>query len=98
MRIVSASNRRAVAELLSATRIRDRATEKAAAQIVDRVRRRGDAAVKQFATQFDGLTGSIEVPQEKWEREARALDPRIRRAIARAARNIRSVSRKQVPK
>ena len=98
MRIVSSSNRRAVAELLSATRIRDRATERRAAQIVERVRRGGDAALKRYARELDGLTGSIEVAPRIWEREAASLDPAVRRAIARAARNIRSVSKRQVPK
>jgi len=98
MRIVASSNRRAVAELLSATRIRDRATESGAAAIVNRVRRGGDAALKRCARQFDGLTGSIEVPRRVWEKQAAMLPRDVRRAIARAARNIRSVSRKQVPK
>lgn len=98
MRIVSSTNGRAVAELLSATRIRDRATERAAARIVDRVRRGGDAALKRYARTLDGLTGAVEVPRRVWEKEARTLPPAIRRAIAKAARNIRSVSRRQVPK
>jgi histidinol dehydrogenase len=84
--------------LLSAARIRDRATEAGAASIVNRVRRGGDAALKRFAREFDGLTGSIEVPARKWEAEAEALPRDVRVAIARAARNIRSVARKQVPK
>ena len=85
-------------ELLSAARIRDRATETGAASIVDRVRRGGDAALKGFAREFDGLTGSIEVPRRGWEAKAEALPRDVRVAIARAARNIRSVSKRQVPK
>jgi histidinol dehydrogenase len=98
MRIVSSSNRAAVAQLLSATRIRDRATERKAAAIVDRMRRGGDGALKRYAADLDGLTGSIEVPPTQWAREARSLPPAVRSAITRAARHIRSVSRKQVPK
>jgi histidinol dehydrogenase len=98
MRIVSSVDRRAVAALLSADRIRDRATEARTKMIVDAVRRRGDPAVKQFARDLDGLTGSIEVPRRVWEREARSVSPAVRRAIATAARHIRSVSRRQVPK
>lgn len=98
MRIVSSSNRSAVAQLLSATRIRDRVTERKAAAIVDRVRRGGDAALKRYAQQLDGLTGSIEVPTTRWAREAQSLPASVRTAIKRAARHIRSVSRKQVPK
>lgn len=97
MRIVFSKNRAAVTKLLSATRIRDRATERKAAAIVDRVRRGGDAAVNRYARELDGLTGSIEVPQKTWDKEAAALPRSVRTAIARAARHIRSVSRKQVP-
>lgn len=98
MRIVQSTNRRAITELLSATRIRDRVTEKKTSAIVEGVRRGGDAALSRFAKQFDGLTGRIEVPRSTWEREARSLPPSVRRAIASAARHIRSVSRRQVPK
>ena len=97
MKIVSSSNKAAVETLLSATRIRDRATERTAATIVDRVRRGGDAALKRYARDFDDLTGSIEVPRRAWDTEAGTLDRAVRAAIARAARHIRSVSRRQVP-
>lgn len=98
MRIVTSSNRRAVARLLSPTRIRNRETESRAKIIVGRVRRGGDAAVRQFASTLDGLSGPIEVARRAWEGQARKLPGTVRAAIARAARHIRSVSRKQVPK
>jgi histidinol dehydrogenase len=69
-----------------------------AQQIVNRVRRGGEAALKRYAQQFDGLTGSIEVPRAKWDVQARTLPDDVRAAIKRAARNIRSVARRQVPK
>ena len=95
---MASSNRAAVAALLSATRIRDRATERRAAAIVERVRRGGDAALTRYAQELDGLSGPLEVPARDWEKEARALPPAVRRSIAKAARNIRSVSKRQVPK
>lgn len=98
LRIVASSNRRAVAELLSATRIRDRATESRASRIVGAVQRSGDPALKRFARTLDGNAGRLEVPRSAWEHEATRLAPEIRRAIARAARNVRSVARRQVPK
>lgn len=98
LRIVSSTNRRAVAELLSATRIRARATETRAAAIVSRVRRGGDAALRRFARELDGNTGRIEMPPSQWHRQAAALPGDVRAAIARAAAHIRSVARKQVPK
>lgn len=98
MRIVLSSNRAAVAQLLSATRIRDRVTERKTAVIVDRVRRGGDAVLKRYAQELDGLAGAIEVPRRVWEKEAATLPGSVRVAIARAARHIRAVSRQQVPK
>ena len=98
MRIVESSNRRAVAGLLSATRIRDKATEAKAAAIVERVRTGGDAALRQYARELDGLQGAIEVPRRAWQARARTLSPAVRTAIKRAAANIRAVASAQVPK
>lgn len=98
MRIVDSNNHRVVAELLSATRIRDRATERRTATIVDGVRRGGDAALKRYARELDGLTGAMEVPRAAWERDARSLPRDVRAAIARAARSIASVAKRQIPK
>jgi histidinol dehydrogenase len=98
MRIVQSTNRRAVSELLSATRIRDRVTESRANEIVQRVRRNGDAALRRYARALDDYDGPLEIARSRWEREAVALPGYVRRAIARAARSIRSVARRQVPK
>ncbi len=98
MRIVEATNRRGVEELLSATRIRDRVTETRAAAIVERIRLGGDGALLKLARELDGLKGRIEVPRRVWEAEAATLVPAVRRAIGRAAANIRTVAKAQVPK
>jgi histidinol dehydrogenase len=98
MRVVSSTNRRAVSALLSATRIRDRETETRASAIVDRVRKGGDAALLEFARELDGLRGGIEVPRKVWDSQARTLAPDVRTAIKRAAANIRTVAKAQVPK
>jgi histidinol dehydrogenase len=98
LRIVSSTNRRAVAALLSATRIRDRATESRATEIVQRVRRNGDAALRRYARTLDDHDGPLEISRQKWERESARLPQDVRRAIRRAARNIRSVAKRQVPK
>ena len=98
IRIVSSSNRIAVSQLLAAARVRDRSTLLGAEQIVNRVRRGGDVALKRYAREFDGLSGSMEVPRRAWDKQAEKLPRAVRTAIARAARHIRSVSRKQVPK
>ena len=63
--IVSASNRRAVEALLSPTRSRDAATDRAVARIVAAVRRDGDRALLRFARTFDHLDGPIEVSRDE---------------------------------
>ena len=98
MKIVDSTNRRAVAALLSATRIRDRATETRASVIVERVRKSGDAALVKYARELDGLKGGIEVPRDEWVEQAKTLAPAVRAAIKRAAANIRTVAKAQVPK
>lgn len=98
MRIVPSSNRRAVKQLLSAARVRDRATETRARSIVATVRRGGDRALKRFAKTLDDVTGRLDVPRSRWEAEARRIPDDVRAAIARAARHIRRVARRQVPK
>ena len=98
MRLVDSTNRRAVEALLSATRIRDRATETRASVIVERVRKGGDATLLKYARELDGLTGGIEVPRAEWVAQAKTLTPAVRAAIKRAAANIRTVAKAQVPK
>jgi histidinol dehydrogenase len=98
IRIVSSTNRRAVARLLSATRLRDVATERRAAEIVDAVKRGSDTALRRFARELDGLSGPIEIPMRLWEKEAVTLAPSVWRSIKRAAAHIRRVATKQTPR
>ena len=97
IRIVESSNRRAVEALLSPERTRDGATERRVARIVSDVRRDGDRAVLRYARTLDKLQGPLEVSHEEM-RDAAATVPRaVRAAIRTAARNIRTVARRQVP-
>ena len=98
MRIVEASNRRAVRALLAPERTRHAATERTVARIVEDVRRGGDAALLRYAAKFDRLEGPVEVSADEM-RDAAAQVPRaVRAAIRTAARNIRTVARRQVPR
>jgi len=98
IRIVDSRNRRAVKALLAPERARDTATERRVAAIVGAVRRDGDRALLRFARQFDPMDGPIEVSAEEM-REAAATVPRaVRAAVRAAARNIRIVARRQVPR
>ena len=98
MRIVDSSNRRAVASLLAPERTRDLATERTVAAIVEAVRRGGDRALVRYARQFDRLDGPIEVSREEMETAAGEVPRNVRAAIRAAARNIRAVARRQVPR
>ena len=62
------------------------------AEIIARVRRDGDGALRALASQFDGVTlEALEVPRQRWTRALDALDPSLRRAMERSAENIRRV-------
>jgi histidinol dehydrogenase len=62
------------------------------------VRRAGDPALFDYARRFDGLEGPVDVTREDMRRAADSLAKPVRAAIAAAARNIRHVARRQVPK
>ncbi|HEV8397447.1 MAG TPA: histidinol dehydrogenase [Vicinamibacterales bacterium] len=98
LRVVESSNRRAVRELLAPERVRDAATDRRVAAIVSDVRRRGDAALLRYARKFDGLDGPIEIPLDELRRAAATVPREVRTAIRDAARNIRAVAKRQVPK
>ena len=98
IKIVESSNRRAVSALLSPERTRDAATERRVADIVSKVRRDGDRALVRYARDLDGLTGSIEVSRDEMRQAARDVPASVRRALRSAARNIRAVAVRQVPR
>ena len=98
MRIVDSTNRRAVKALLSPERVRDAATEKRVAAIVSDVRANGDAALTKYARALDQLDGPIEVSLDAMRAAARQVPADVRAAIKSAAKNIRTVAKRQVPK
>lgn len=60
--------------------------------LIDRVRHEGDEALHTFARDFDGVTlPSIEVPRARWSEALESLEPALRIALERAARNIAAV-------
>jgi histidinol dehydrogenase len=98
IRIIDSSDRRAVTQALSTNRVRDMTTERRAAKIVAAVRADGDGALRRYATELDGLVGSIEIPREQWTIAARTLPNGLRTALRRAALHIRRVARAQMPR
>jgi histidinol dehydrogenase len=98
MRIVEASNTKAIERLFVPVARRDRAFDRRVRTIVDRVRCDGDRALNFYARRFDGVRGAIEVSPATMRSEAARVDPAVRRAIAFAARNIARVAFKQIPR
>ena len=98
VRTFESSQTRSVEGLL-ARRTRDQsALVRRVAQIVDRVKRGGDAALIAYARRFDNLTLPIEVTADEMQAAARELPHDVRRAIEIAAANIRTIARRQLPR
>jgi histidinol dehydrogenase len=97
-KLIPSSDSAAVERLLAPRRMRDAALDARVAAIIRDVRRHGDRALVRYARRFDGLDGPIELTREAIERGAAAAPPAERRALALAARHIRKVARRQVPK
>ena len=98
LKIVDSKNRRAVASLLNPERVRDAATEKRVAAIVADVRAAGDAALLRYARQLDDLDGPLEIGVDEMRRAAARVPRSVRAALRTAARNIRVVAARQVPR
>ena len=96
--IVNSTNRRAVRALLSPERARDAGTDRQVATIVGNVRRHGDVELVRYARQFDRLDGPVEVSRDEMIAAARRVPAPVRDAIRTAARNIRAVAKRQVPR
>jgi len=98
MRIIEAGDARAVGALLDRAPRRDAALERRVSAIVNAVRRQGDRALLRYARRFDGWSGPLEVTREEMRAGAAGVSIDVRRAVAAAARNIREVARRQVPR
>lgn len=88
-------------KLLRARHERDREAERIAAEIVARVRKRGDSALVDYAKKFDALdlrrTG-LWISQREIAGARRRVSPAFLRAVQHAANNIRRVAEKQLPR
>jgi histidinol dehydrogenase len=98
VRIINAWNKRALNRVLARNRTADRVLERRVAAIVDGVRRGGDQALVRFARRFDGVAPPIEVSAPEMRAGAALVPIDVRRAIARAARNIARVAVRQIPR
>ena len=98
IRIVDAGDAAAVRALLWPERDRDGETEQRVSQIVADVRIEGEAALLRHAREFDRLDGPLEVSRKEMQAAAKTVPARVRKAIRVAAKNIRAVAKKQVPR
>ena len=97
MRIVAATDKRAVNRLIARRASDDRSFRRRVQRIVDAVRRDGDRALNRFARRFDAAAPPLEVAPGDMRAAARRVDLRTRRAIAQAAENIARVAARQIP-
>ncbi|MEO7082701.1 MAG: histidinol dehydrogenase [Gemmatimonadaceae bacterium] len=68
------------------------------AAIVGDVRARGDAALRELAAKFDGVTlGALEVPRDEWTRALQGIPIDVRDAMERSARNIAKAHKAFLP-
>jgi histidinol dehydrogenase len=98
IRIVDSNDAAAVKGLLWPERDRDGETEQRVAQIVGDVRTNGEAALLRYAREFDRLEGPIEISRKDMQAAAKTVPARVRQAIRVAAKNIRAVAKRQVPR
>ncbi len=85
---LSASDRRALFDRSTSA---DEAVRRQTTELIERVRRDGDVALRELAAAFDGVTlGALEVPRECWQEALRRMTPELRAALERTVRNVRS--------
>ena len=98
MRIVESTDEAAMAALLDRAPRRDVMLERRVARIVTTVRNGGDRALLTYARKFDRLSAPLEVSREEMRDAATAVPPDVRVAIRAAAKHIRHVARRQLPR
>jgi histidinol dehydrogenase len=86
--------------LLRGRRERDEKAHRVAARIIADVRKRGDAAIREWTKKFDGvdLRAGMWVSSREIEKAANDVAKETRRAMEHAARNIRAVAERQLPR
>jgi histidinol dehydrogenase len=98
IRILEAGDEASVAALLDRAPRRDVELERRVARIVATVRQGGDKALLAYARKFDRLSGPVDVTREEMRDAAAGLSAEVRMALRVAAKHIRHVARRQVPR
>jgi histidinol dehydrogenase len=86
--------------LLRGRRERDEKAHRVAARIIADVRKRGDVAIREWTKKFDGvdLRAGMWVSSREIEKAANDVTKETRLAMEHAARNIRAVAERQLPR
>ncbi|TVP54662.1 MAG: histidinol dehydrogenase [Gemmatimonadales bacterium] len=72
--------------------------KEAVRSILTEVRQAGDAPLFRMAREFDRVElESLEIPRARWDEALMTLDPDVRAALERAARNLDAFHRAQIP-
>lgn len=103
MKIITTSTpagRKRVAALVERRNVAYERALPAAKRIVDGVRKGGDAALRRYATKFDGHAAHalLRISPEEMQDAHDALSPPVERALRTAAKNIRAFAERQKPK
>ncbi len=89
----------AAGSLLERKALRMAETEGIVAPMLEDIRRRGDAAVCEYARRFDAFDGpSLQVSSGELEQAAAQLPPAFRDALQLASQNIREYAAEQLPR
>ncbi|HSL20802.1 MAG TPA: histidinol dehydrogenase [Vicinamibacterales bacterium] len=99
MRVIGSDNAAALARLIGAGRAADERIARRVRRIVADVRRRGDAALRAYATALDGLPPGTPLLLDRTAIVAgsRGIAADLRRAIALAASHVERVARASLP-
>ena len=98
MRILDATDTRAMRRLLTPPARADRAFERRVRAIVDGVRTGGDRTLVRLARRFDAVAPPLEVSAADMRAAADRVDTSVRRALAQAASHIARVAFRQIPR
>ena len=103
MKLISTAGRAGRVKIDALLARRNAAYERAlpaARRIVEGVRKGGDAALRRYASKFDGNSQpeSLRISPEEMQDALEATSPPVERALRTAARNIRAFAERQKPK
>lgn len=84
--------------LLDRTTADDDVLRDTVAATIEAVRREGDTVLRSLAREYDGVTlKRLDVPKAEWTKALESLDPAVRSAMERSARNIEAAHRAFLP-